>query len=315
MKIFINLPTWLGDAVMASTALYALKDFFKKQEVEWIFYGSFVSCELFREFPNTLTIVAKKNRYFHALKLRKELGDLDLALSFRSAFSSKIILNILKAKKKFFFNKKHFEKEHQVLQYLYFVQNSLHFKTHSQNLALPFHFTRQKKTKLLGINAGAAFGSAKRWRGEYFAEVAQAFKDEYIVLLFGVQNESELCKQIENLLTKQNVKVQNLCGKTSIKELCQHIFELDLLLTNDSGSMHIAAVYKINTIAIFGPTAFEKSSPWQNKNARIIHLNLSCMPCMKRVCPLGHHQCMQDLKPHIVIKEAKKLLQQKNSIQ
>lgn len=307
MKIFINLPTWLGDAVMASAALYGVKNHYK--EAEFILYGSFISCELFKEFPHSKIIIEdKKKRYKQALNLRKELGNLDLALSFRSAFSSKIILHILKARQRFFFDKKQEEEKHQVLKYLHFVQNSLHFQAHSQSLALPFDFTQTQSFKLLGINAGAAFGSAKRWKAEYFAKVAQAFKDEYEAVLFGTQNESELCEQIENLLKNEGVRVKNLCGKTSIKELCEHICKLELFITNDSGAMHIAAVYKVKTIALFGPTRFTQTSPWQNENAIIAHLNLPCMPCMKRVCPLRHHKCMEDLTPQIIIKEAKKLL-------
>ncbi|ENE2163187.1 glycosyltransferase family 9 protein, partial [Campylobacter coli] len=110
MKIFIHLPTWLGDAVMASPALYGVYHHFKN--AEFILYGSFVSTALFKEFPNAKIIVEnKKSRYKQALSLRKKLGKIDLALSFRSALSSKIILHILKAKQRYFFNKYDFKEE------------------------------------------------------------------------------------------------------------------------------------------------------------------------------------------------------------
>ncbi|EHA3649882.1 ADP-heptose--LPS heptosyltransferase, partial [Campylobacter coli] len=84
MKIFIHLPTWLGDAVMASPALYGVYHHFKN--AEFILYGSFVSTTLFKEFPNAKIIVEnKKSRYKQTLSLRKKLGKIDLALSFRSA--------------------------------------------------------------------------------------------------------------------------------------------------------------------------------------------------------------------------------------
>ena len=88
---------------------------------------------------------------------------------------------------------------------------------------------------------------------------------------------------------------------------------LDILITNDSGPMHIGAAYGVKTIAIFGPTNFHQTSPWQ-KSARLVHLNLACMPCMKRICPLKHHACMNDLKPQIVIDKIKQLLKEKNDI-
>lgn len=104
MKIFIHLPTWLGDAVMASPALYAIKEHFKN--AQFILYGSLVSTALFKEFPNSKIIIEnKQSRYKQALSLRKELGKIDLSFTFRSAFSSKIILHILKQDKDIFLTK------------------------------------------------------------------------------------------------------------------------------------------------------------------------------------------------------------------
>ncbi|WP_291953071.1 lipopolysaccharide heptosyltransferase II [Campylobacter sp.] len=301
MKIFINLPTWLGDAVMASAAIYAIRE--KFNNAEFVFYGSFVSTELFKHLPNSKIIVEnKKQRYMQALKLRYELALFDFAFSFRSAFSSKIILNLIKAQKRFYFDKNVLKEEHQVLKYLNFIENALAFKASSEKLQLPIK--AKKSRKILGINPGAHFGSAKRWKSEYFYEVAKEFALTHKIIIFGVKNEELICKNIENLLKKDDIKVKNLCGKTSIFTLCKNISMLDILITNDSGPMHIGAVYGIKTLAIFGPTKFNQTSPWQ-KNAKIIHLNLPCMPCMKRVCPLKHHACMEDLKPDMLIRELK----------
>ncbi|MDD7514515.1 MAG: glycosyltransferase family 9 protein, partial [Campylobacter lanienae] len=61
------------------------------------------------------------------------------------------------------------------------------------------------------------------------------------------------------------------------------------------------AAFKTPTIALFGPTNFTRTSPYNNPNARLAHLSLDCMPCMKRVCPLGTHECMKELKPDMVL--------------
>ncbi|EAL0995392.1 glycosyltransferase family 9 protein, partial [Campylobacter jejuni] len=117
MKIFIHLPTWLGDAVMASPALYTIKEHFKN--AQFILYGSLVSTALFKEFPNSKIIIEnKQSRYKQALSLRKKLGKIDFSFAFRSAFSSKIILHILKTKQRYFFDKNKYKEEHQVLKYL-----------------------------------------------------------------------------------------------------------------------------------------------------------------------------------------------------
>ncbi|KAA6233784.1 glycosyltransferase family 9 protein [Campylobacter sp. LR264d] len=297
MKIFINLPTWLGDCVMSSVALKAIFDEFV--DAKFVLYGSFASCELFKSLPNCDIIVSEKKRYTQILKLRNKLETFDLALSFRSAFSSKIILNLIKAKKRFYFDKNENKGMHQVLKYVYFVEKKLNLKVKNLNLWLPIKPIKTNE-KILGINPGAKYGSAKRWNSEYFATLATYFKD-YKILIFGIKSELELCNDIENLLKKENKNVLNLCGKTSIKELCEHISSLDFFITNDSGPMHIATVYKIKTLVLFGPTNFKQTSPFNNENAKIIHLNLPCMPCMKRTCPLKHHKCMQDLTPDIAL--------------
>ncbi|EAH5063459.1 lipopolysaccharide heptosyltransferase II [Campylobacter coli] len=311
MKIFIHLPTWLGDAVMASPALYAIKEHFKN--AQFILYGSLVSTALFKEFPNSKIIIEnKQSRYKQALSLRKELDKIDLSFTFRSAFSSKIILHILKTRQRYFFDKNKHKEEHQVLKYLYFIENSLEIKAHSKDLKLPFKLKFQNPIvlkngkKILGLNPGASFGSAKRWDASYFAQVALNFSKTHEILIFGAgKAEQELCDEIFHILKEKNVKVKNLCNKTTIKTLCQNIVFCDIFITNDSGPMHIAAAYKTKTIAIFGPTKFTQTSPWQNQNAKLVHLDLACMPCMQKICPLKHHKCMKDLKPEMVLEKLK----------
>ncbi|TQR32445.1 ADP-heptose--LPS heptosyltransferase [Campylobacter sp. MIT 99-7217] len=307
MKIFINLPTWLGDCVMASVALRAIFEHFKG--AKFVIFGSSVACELFKECENVQVFVqSPKKRYLNFYRLSRIWGCFDYAFSFRSAFSAKLMLFMIQARHKFCFDKNKDKNSHQVLKYLSFMEHSLNLKVQDTSLFLPFK--PLPKTKTLGLNPGAKYGLAKRWDSAYFAKTALAFKNTHKILIFGVQSESEICAEIENLLLKEGCECVNLCGKTSIKELCQQISALDLFISNDSGAMHIAAAYKIKTLAIFGPTKFSQTSPWQNENARILHLDLACMPCMKRVCPLKHHKCMVDLKPELVINAGFSLLKE-----
>lgn len=369
LKIFIFLPTWLGDSVMASAGLKLIFKHFKNldKNAEFYLYGSFVACELFKECENVRVFQApKKRRFLSFFKLvrtfKKDFGGFDYAFSFRSALSAKIMLFMLASKFKFCLDKRAFKASHQVLKYLFFVKNALNLNVNENlqshvlkkealnsfvsvekfkpskeferldeslkaqiidetSLFLPFKTAKvhklstdlnlkatQSAVKTLGINAGAHYGSAKRWLPEYFAKVALAFKDSHEIVLFGVASEAEICNEIENLLLKNGVRVLNLCGKTSIKELCEAISALDLLITNDSGTMHIAAVYKVRSVVLFGPTNFTQTSPWCNENAALVHLNLTCMPCMKRVCPIKTHACMLELKPEFIITAAKQLL-------
>lgn len=302
MKIFIELPTWLGDAVMASAAIEMLSKNYEKAELT--FFGSFAACELYKIHPKCEKIIideSKKSgqRWKNLKKIAQEAGTFTLALSFRSSFASKVLFFFLRAKKKFIF-KKSKKKQHQVLKYVNFLEQTLKIKAENPTLKLYFPAKNFSKPSF-GINAGASFGSAKRWEARKFAEVALHFADSFDILLFGGKNEEDICEEIEKIIKKNGKECKNLCGKTSIKELCENIAGLQLFLTNDSGPMHIAAAYKVNTIAIFGPTKFDETSPFKNENAYIIHKNFPCQPCMKRVCPIKSHICMKAIQSEEVI--------------
>lgn len=305
MRVFIELPTWLGDCVMATAAIESLLCEYGCAKV--VFFGSFASTSLFLEHPNLEKIIIDKSkkskfRIFALRKIAKSLGKFDISLSFRSSFSSKILLFFIHSDKKLYF-KKQKTKKHQVLKYL----NLISHLTSKKKLDLKIHIKPKAKIKkTIGLNPGATYGSAKRWNPEYFAKVAQSFANEYEIIIFGSNAEKNIADDIEKLLSQNNIKCHNLAGKTSIKELCEQISALSIFITNDSGPMHIAAAYKVPTIALFGPTKFDETSPWMNENAVLLHLNLECMPCMKRVCPLKTHECMQELKPELVIKTIKK---------
>ena len=85
------------------------------------------------------------------------------------------------------------------------------------------------------------------------------------------------------------------------------VANLDLFITGDSGPMHIAASFKIPTVSIFGPTNYIETSQWMNINSTIVKKTLDCQPCMKRTCPLGHHNCMKLIKASDVLEAEEKI--------
>ncbi|NOX14601.1 MAG: glycosyltransferase family 9 protein [Epsilonproteobacteria bacterium] len=293
MNIFIELPTWLGDTVMTTPSIEAL--IHKYPHAKITFFGSYVSTQVLRAHPNSLYIKLdeskKENfRIFWLYKTAKELGSFDLAISFRSSFTSKLFLWFLDAKKKIQY-KKNFYSGHQVQKYA----KTLHLTPKDLKLyQKPYTYARPT----LGLNPGATYGSAKRWYPKEFAKVANHFAKNYDIVIFGGPNEVKIANEVENLIS---TKVMNLAGKTDITKLIEKIAGLSLFVTNDSGPMHIAATYKIPTLTLFGPTKHDETSQWNNPNSYIISHDLECAPCMKRVCPLKTHECMKGIKADEVI--------------
>ncbi len=286
MKLMIELPTWLGDAVMATGAIKKLIKYLKPKDV--IFLGSPVATAL---YPNSRIIIDdRKHRLIQFFKLPK----IDKFISFRNSLYSKLLALRYKGVT---FNIK--EKNlHVVERYNLYVNKILKKDLPLYYPELPFK-PKTFKRPTFGINPGAKYGSAKRWYPEEFAKVANYLGRYGDIIIFGGPGEEELAKEIEDNLTIKNYK--NLCGKLTIEELCKYIGGLKGFITNDSGPMHIAAVYNVPIIAIFGPTDYKETSPF-SKNYKIITKNLECSPCKKRECPLGHHKCMKLIKAEEVIK-------------
>ncbi len=297
-EIFIEIPSWLGDAIMATPAIDNLIITYPDAQITLL--GSFVSTQAFQGYPNIKRVIVddtKKsgNRYKNLISLAKSIGRVDLAISFRRSISSKFMMFFIKAKKKFNYRRLTKKEIHLCIRYNDFVNKVLNLKNEVGDLKLYFKpFNYGKPT--LGINPGATYGSAKRWYPKEFAKIAIEMSKKYDIVIFGGPSETNIAKDIENeLVSKGITNYQNLAGKTTIPELIEKIAGLDLFITNDSGPMHIAAAYKVKTVAIFGPTKFTETNQWNNPNGEIVTKNLDCAPCMKRVCPLKHHNCMKNI--------------------
>jgi len=310
VKIFIEIPTWLGDAVMTTPAIQNIVATYP--DCKLTIFGSFVSSKLFLHHPNVEEIIvddSKKqgNRYLNLYRLAKSAGEVDIAISFRKNFTTKFLLYFVDAKQKYRYHRLNSTLDtHQVIRYNDFINKSLNIKNTPDKLKIYQESidTNKKERLVFGINPGATYGSAKRWYPKEFAKVAIVLAQDYDIKIFGGPGETNIALDIENELKNAGVKnYKNLAGKTSVEELISQISQLDMFITNDSGPMHLAAAFQIPTIAIFGPTRHIETHQWQNDNEMLLRRDMPCAPCMKRVCPLKHHECMKLITAKDVLKK------------
>ncbi len=307
MRILIELPTWLGDCVMATPSIESIIEQYPTAKITVV--GSFVSTEAMKHHPRVVNILVLDRSYLTLYRFAKFLGSFDLFFSFRSSRRSLIFKFFVSAGQKYQFKKRKYQQGHQVEKYSRFVSDGLGVDFQPGMLKLHKQGDSVKKVRpRLGINPGASYGSAKRWHPEKFAEVASQFSNQYDILIFGGSDEREMSNDIEKGLIECGVKhYQNLAGKTSITELINQISNLDLFITGDSGPMHVAAAFQVPTVAIFGPTKDKETSQWMNGKSAIVKKNLDCQPCMKRTCPLRHHDCMRLIGAGEVLTAVKQL--------
>lgn len=154
-----------------------------------------------------------------------------------------------------------------------------------------------------GLSPGAAFGTAKRWLPDRFADaVAQL---GHTAALFGSKDERALCESIADNLRRRGIPVHNFAGETTLSEYIELAAACRIYLTNDSGSMHIASALNVPTIAVFGATDHIGTGP-TGPLARVVREHVECSPCLLRECPIDH-RCMKAVTAERVVREANEL--------
>ncbi len=158
--------------------------------------------------------------------------------------------------------------------------------------------------KIMAVCPGAEFGPSKRWPEAHFAKLIQDLsKADWTIWLFGSEKDKAIC---DHIIAQSGIQCVDFTGKTSLDQAIDLLSVVDHVVTNDSGLMHIACALGKPVVAMYGSTSTGFTPPLGEK-LEIVQLPLPCSPCFKRVCPLGHHQCMQDLKPDRVLKAVDKL--------
>ncbi len=180
---------------------------------------------------------------------------------------------------------------HQVYRYLDFAQ-TLGADVREPMLPRPQMRNGSSGRLKLGLSPGAEYGPAKRRLPERFAEVAAAVSEKHAAtwLLFGTSADSEIGKLIADRLGQNCV---NRIGETSLEQLIAELRECRLLLTNDTGTMHLATLVGVPVVAVFGSTEHRLTGPLGERNSVLRH-HVECSPCFLRECPIDF-RCMNSV--------------------
>jgi heptosyltransferase II len=337
-NIIVRMPNWIGDLVMATPVLSDLRKAYPDAHITAM--CRYPLCDLLKEDPeiDELFCFSKASGFGRRSdkrsiieKLRKGKYDLGVLLthSFSSAwwFWQGKVANRLgyecNGRRLLLTHSVHLPEniqgQHLVVTYKTLLQTLgmplsetaprlfLAEKEVEQAHTLLMRHGVSKNGLIVGINPGATYGSAKCWLPERFREVTQRLlqdKDLYVVY-FGDTATASLVKEICQGLSS---RVINLAGLTSLRELACLISLCDVLLTNDSGPMHIADALGTPIVALFGSTSEVVTGPYHR--GKVIHKHVECSPCYQRTCPIDF-RCMKKIEADEVFQEISRVLKSK----
>ena len=329
-KILVRSTNWIGDAVMTTPALVALRSQYPQAEI--VVLANPLVAELFQFHPSVDRVMIYDKKGWHQgvkgmLRLVKEIRTehFDAAFMLQNAIEAALIAWFARIPRRagYTTDGRRFllnypvkvtvaDKQLHHTDYYLGLLAQLGISGGDKKLCLACSDTEQRwatevlqSDNVIAINPGAAYGSAKRWLPERFATVADTLAEHYDarILLTGGPGEIEIGGDIAAAMKCQPL---NMIGKTSVREMMSLLAHSRLLVTNDSGPMHVAAAFSTPIVAVFGPTDHTTTCP-ASANVKIVRKQVDCAPCMLRQCPTDH-RCMTEITATDVIIAAKQLL-------
>ena len=325
-RILVRGPNWLGDAVMCEPALRGLRRLFPDAQIALLVKPAVA--DLFTGHPALTRVLIYDGKGCHAglfgkwalaEQLRRQ--SFDLAILFQNAFEAAFLTFLAGVPRRYGYATDgrslllsnpvavpdRRALTHQV-RYYWDLLKPLGLTSDppapelvvspEEEQAMAGRFTQGGLTAndvVVGINPGSTYVGAKRWLPERYAEATERLcrtlresrNQQVGVVIFGAKGEERLGQEIAARLSSPSLV---LSGTTTIRELMAALKRCAMLLTNDTGPMHIASAFQVPLVAIFGPTDWRTTSPFGSAHA-IVRQPVDCAPCLLRECPIDH-RCM-----------------------
>ena len=170
-------------------------------------------------------------------------------------------------------------------------------------------FVSKDQGRVIAVCPGAEFGASKQWPSAHYATLSNALIAEgWTVWIFGSANDTKTAEAIlSEIETDKLSQCVDLTGRTSLAEAIDLMSMAELVVSNDSGLMHIAAALDKCVVAIYGSTSPDFTPPLTDK-VKLLSTDIECRPCFKRECPYGHMRCLTELDPSRAIDAAHTLV-------
>lgn len=339
-NILIRGVNWVGDAVMTMPAVRALRKAYPGAGISLLARPSILP--LFERDPNLDSLIS------YGEKFRGILGRLRLAFSvrrmgfskavlFQNAFDAALIAFLAGIPERIGYNRDGrgklltrpvpFNGDDRKLHHIRYYLDLLRAAGIPAEYSRPFIYLELEerlsarkvlsvlRRPVLGINPGAAYGSAKRWFPERYVEVADRFISDTSgsVVLFGGNNEKEIATEIEKLMGRGTPEALNLAGRTTLRELAALISECDVMVANDSGPMHIGYAVGTPLVGIFGSTDPGLTGP-PEKGGVVLKSDVSCSPCFERTCGKNDMRCMDAITSGEVYQALKEIMPRRRAV-
>jgi lipopolysaccharide heptosyltransferase II len=164
-----------------------------------------------------------------------------------------------------------------------------------------------QNSKLILLQPGARWKN-KRWPAKHFAELVRTLAERFSTTRFGILGDQGDRPLGEVISLAAPERCLNLCGATTLPEMIEWVRRCDLLVTNDTGPMHVAAALGRPLVALFGPTEPRRTGPY-GQLENVLRLALPCSPCLSSRCAIEHtDECLRTLPPTLVFGRVEKLL-------